>query len=956
MTRETPDFGSLSGNPLSVIRNPSGAYTVRAGSSFELRVTISNQGNLSAIINIFIDDEASQQVRQWCASPNERIALSPNSTSEVVFEFLVPPQTLPGNYTYRLIVDAPEHYPEHTPIRCLQPLQVLPAIESAVQVGDPTFTVSPASSSTESITLQPGQLLQVSVLVDNRSNRVDRFWLTCPDLEESWFAIRYPEGLQVSGVVTTADGLDLNPGVQGEILLFVNPPLNALAGNYCATLRLQSANDPDWVLLDAMYLQILPVYLINVELRTILGKVRRLAGLFEVRLTNEGNTLRGIIVRIRSLEEEELCSYTLEPSVVWILPKATANAALQVKPTKWWRRPLYGTGLPINFAVELEDPQQLPLPNELPQGTLVWEARPWWQLLLLLLTGLCTLGAIAFLIWWRFFGPPASPKIIEFASDNTVYQRASDDFVSLNWKISNPEKIQSLLITAAPSKGAAVQPISYDFSKGIPSQLKNFCNMNKRLVCKNIRTEARQAGNYVFELKVFSKGAEDVATDSSKTNLVTIQPFRPRLRQSPPPPEPPKPPKIKEFFSTKSIYQEASSLKTPTESRRQNSQVRCQPSIPNPSTGSQPSSINLSMRSQPSSINPSPGVQPSSINVSLGNQPSSINPAPEVQPSSINPSLGNQPSGVNPSPRDTILLNWTITNPKQLKQLKLIGRAPDGSVNSELKRFDFSKGIPNVLKNFCNLQEELTCKNVPTDARTPGDYVFEITADSNKESGENTISLKTDTIKIKPNIVPLKIVQLKVNDQAADTKYFIPLNSSKPIRFATISWQVEGGKDMKIELLPSPGKIPPVGCIIYPLSQQPSSQTLTLKGTDGAGQEISQSVTFETLNRREGDASTAVHFLRVKETAKNDTYFKTDWRRQAEDLNDDQKYRATLDKKYPIKTIKKFDNSEEKDSQTQEQLRDYWFVEFENKYKGKREWYIYKLNFEEVKCCTLNPQ
>ncbi|HAJ63728.1 MAG TPA: hypothetical protein DCP31_34575, partial [Cyanobacteria bacterium UBA8543] len=99
-----------------------------------------------------------------------------------------------------------------------------------------------------------------------------------------------------------------------------------------------------------------------------------------------------------------------------------------------------------------------------------------------------------------------------------------------------------------------------------------------------------------------------------------------------------------------------------------------------------------------------------------------------------------------------------------------------------------------------------------------------------------------------------------------------------------------------------------------------------------------------------------VHFLRVKETAKNDTYFKTDWRRQAEDLNDDQKYRATLDKKYPIKTIKKFDNSEEKDSQTQEQLRDYWFVEFENKYKGKREWYIYKLNFEEVKCCTLNPQ
>ncbi|HAA29390.1 MAG TPA: hypothetical protein DCE56_18930, partial [Cyanobacteria bacterium UBA8553] len=358
------------GKPLAVIPNPSGTHTVMAGSSFELCVTVSNKGNQSALIDIYID-EVSQLLRQWCESPYERIALSPNSTSEVVFQFQVPPQTVPGNYTYLLVVDAPQHYPEDTPIRYSQRLQVLPAIEDAVRVSDATLTVSPASSSRNAIAIQPGQLLQVSVLVDNRSNRVDRFWLSCSDLEEGWWGVRYPEGLQLPGLVTTADGLDLNPGAKGEILLFFNPPLNAVAGNYIATLRLQSANNPDFVLLDAVYLQILPVYLLNVELRTLLGRVRRLAGVFEVRLTNDGNTARELVVYATSLDEDELCTYTLEPNQVRVLPGSDANVGLQVKPTKWWCRPLYGGGRPINFAVGLEDRQQMPLPKDLPQGTLV---------------------------------------------------------------------------------------------------------------------------------------------------------------------------------------------------------------------------------------------------------------------------------------------------------------------------------------------------------------------------------------------------------------------------------------------------------------------------------------------------------------------------------------------------------------------------------------------------------
>jgi len=757
---ETIQQALAPGSPLAVIPNPSGEHAVVAGSSFELRVTVSNKGYQSALIDVYID-EVSQTLLQWCTSSNERLALSPQSTSEVVFPFEVPAQALPGIYNYMLVVDAPQHYPEDTPIRYSQRLQVLPYVEDAVRVSDPTFIVLPTTSSSAPAVIQPGQVLQVSVLVNNRSDRVDRFWLTVPDLEETWFTVRYPESLEQVGLVVAGDGLDLNPGAKGEITLLLNPPLQARAGSYFPTLRVQSANNPDLMLLDIVYLQVLPTYLLSVELRTLIGKVRRMAGLFEVRLTNQGNTVREVIIRAITLEEEELCSYTLEPTQVQILPGSTANAALEVKPNKWWRRPFYGGGLLINFGVELEDVQQLPLPQDMPRGTLVWEPRPWWQFLLLILTGLGTLAAIAFLIWWLFFKPPAAPKIIEFTSDNPSYKEVDGDFIRLNWQIRNPQQIQSLSVTGLSANGtASVQPRTYDFSKGIPNDLKQFCLIRTVLICKNVRTEARQAGDYSFELKVFPKKGKDVAADSVKTNTIKIQPLDL--------------PKIVDFVSTKPVYQEASDLK--------------------------------------------------------------IIEGGKIQP--------QKPNGVG----TIILLNWKIINSNQMKELKLIGRAPDGSVNSGLMRFDFSKGVPKELNKFCQFQEELICQNVPIGVGQAGNYIFEMTVVPQKGQPEPPISAKTDTIKIQPILIPLKIISLKVNGQDAASKYLVPTNPQRPIRTLVLSWQVQGGKGTKVELLPAPGTIPPVGAISYPLSQQPSRETITLKVTNAAGEEISRSVTFETIN------------------------------------------------------------------------------------------------------------
>ncbi|HEY9625322.1 MAG TPA: helix-turn-helix domain-containing protein, partial [Crinalium sp.] len=92
-------------SPLTVVRNPSGVPSVVAGSVFELYVTVNNEGNQSALVDVSIN-ETCQPLHQWCAAPFERLALGPKQSGEVVFHIEVPLQTLPGTYDYLLIVDA----------------------------------------------------------------------------------------------------------------------------------------------------------------------------------------------------------------------------------------------------------------------------------------------------------------------------------------------------------------------------------------------------------------------------------------------------------------------------------------------------------------------------------------------------------------------------------------------------------------------------------------------------------------------------------------------------------------------------------------------------------------------------------------------------------------------------------------------------------------------------------
>ncbi|MBE9006151.1 hypothetical protein IQ259_14085 [Fortiea sp. LEGE XX443] len=529
------------GNPLAIIFNPSGDYAVQAGSRFEINVTVTNKGVESALIDIFID-ELSPQLIQWCNAPKQRLALSPNSVGEVLFEFQVPVTAIPSTYNYSIVVDAPLHYPEDTPIRHGARIQVLPAIETVVRVSDPTFTLLPLTSSRSPAKIPPGGILQVHVNVHNRSDRVDRFRLSCLDLPEGWLSICYPEGLETAGLVIPNMGLNLNPGEKGEILLQFQPPLGVNAGLYYPSIRLYSANNPDLMLLDVIYWEILPSYLLNAEMLIVVNRVRRKGGTFEVKFTNAGNTVREITCQAVPVDEDKVCTYTTSPSALRVLPGEKVSTQVTVTPVKWWYRPIFGAGRLLNFRVELVDVQQIPLPNPALPGSLIWEPRPWWQFLLVLLTALGTVAVLGFLIWLWLFRPPAVPKILQFLSSDTSYQEANGDFIRLSWQIRHPKKLQTLSLTGLFADGTdAIKPVVYTFNGKIPTELQPFCQMNTVLTCSNIPTEARKPGDYTFQLQTFASNS-DLPADTIKTNTIRIIPIPP--------------PQILEFAPAQPVYQE----------------------------------------------------------------------------------------------------------------------------------------------------------------------------------------------------------------------------------------------------------------------------------------------------------------------------------------------------------------------------------------------------------------
>lgn len=734
--------------PLSVLLSPSGHYTVEAGESFDISLTLENQGNLGAVIDAYID-ETAQAVCEWCANPYERLALEVGYSSEIRFKVAVPVQTLPGTYDYLIVVDAPNHYPEDTPLRYPATVQILPPVKAAVNLNDATFATRPETSSDKPVVLELNTPLEVEVIVHNRSNRVDQFRLEMTDLPDDWYEVVYPEGLGELGLVIDTDHVSLNPGVKGLIRVMISCPPTTLAGRYLATMQLHSANDPKLVLMDVFYLEVPAIYDLTVHSEAIIRKVKRQAGLVHLALTNAGNTAREITLQTQEDREDPLFTYKIEPAQLRIPSMTTAQATLTAEPIDMGHQAWFGRGRPITFRLVANDRHDLPLPDAT-TDEMLWEPRPWWHLALVILFGAGLLGTLIFLIWWFFLRPPAPPKVLDFGATAPTYYEQQNGFVRLTWQIENPKQIQTLELRSEADEANAPPPIIYDLSHGLPPELEDYCTLAQTLNCSNVFTSARYPGTYQFTLTVSPKG---------KAQPITAQTTDIRVLPAPPP-------EIVAFAPTQTRYWEA---------------------------------------------------------------PAVLDAAEEGS---------NQDAETQPT--KTVALNWQITFVEPLSHLILTAQLGDGTPLDAPQEYDLSKGLPKALEEFCTLTDQsLICRAVPTNARTVGDFVFELNV-FGLDGEEPVATAMTEPVQIVP--LPIKIETFTLNGEPVPPKYQV---IAAPGATVQLAWRVTGGPYTKVEILPNPGSVPLLGSLAYPLTGD-SREVVTLQVTSVTGEQLTRSLTLET--------------------------------------------------------------------------------------------------------------
>ena len=844
----------------SAIYSPSADSAIAAGEMFELKVTATNQGNRDAIIRVYLD-ETSQPLWRWCKLSSQNLALATGQSSQINLQIPIPVDTPPGVYSYLVVVDAARTYPQSNPLQHRAKLTVLPPIQSVVKVNDPTFNLLPTSSSTKPIALPVGDKIELEVIVNNRSNRVDRFRLKLIDLPASWWKVTYPEGIRERGLVEDIDSLALNPRSTATIKLQIHPPPTAKAGQYSSTVRLQSSNLPDLVLLDIIYFQIAPDNRLDWELKSLVAKVSKEPGKFILLLHNRGNILRQVRLAVKEEREKPICDYTLA-SEIELLPKSDRSVELVVKPKQRWRRPWWGKGTPLEFQVECQDVHQLPLSPQQQTGTLVWQARPWWHLALVILAIAGSLTGLGFIVWW-LLKPPAPPEIVEFGAESSIYRAANGDSIALSWQISHPRQIANIsLLGRSPDGKVTSEAVSFNFSQGLPEELTEFCILQRVLNCRNIPTDARQPGDYLFELIVASSAARH-PEERATTNTITIQPLpSPQITQL-----------QAKVADDNTIYLDFALSNTeqitaieltgftpegvvnyPTQ---QYSLI--QGEIAELQSYCQQQERTLVCKRVPLSI-----ISPDRYVFELAaiqdmegttttvarqqSAPVAIATPPIPQLANLTSARPTYQAGIDVP----VLLNWDIIHPERLAALKLIGRSSEGVVNALPVTYDFSQGIPSRLQEYCYVTEIISCRNVPTQALETGDYIFELTSFTSDNPNLANSSITSDLIKIEsitlppPPPSPLEILSFEIDGREAPPKYIVQIDPQEPTPSLSLSWNILSDPAATVELLPAPGKVKPQDSLVYPVSERPTTETLTLRVTNPDGRQLERSLIIET--------------------------------------------------------------------------------------------------------------
>ena len=467
--------------------------------------------------------------------------------------------------------------------------------------------------------------------------------------------------------------------------------------------------------------------------------------------------------------------------------------------------------------------------------------------------------------------PVPIPKIIDKILPNKLTYEYKEP-IFLSWRLSNPSQIQELRIIEQGSD-AAVTKNTIPLTQCKPQQLKPAVSQPSNpfkiepapeiLICENIRITPTKAGSYTYKLEVISRQNPNQPSDFKETDTIVVKALPV--------------PKIGRIVPNKLAYE----YKEP---------ILLSWSIANPN---QVKELRILQQGSDGVVTKKtiPLSQCKPQQLTPGNNPATITcqniPMTPTKPGSyiyklevISKEKPNQPSDtketdtivVKPLPvpkigqissskpfyeaakNEEIMINWEISDANQIKELRLISLAPDGSVNSQLKRYPIiNNTLPAQLKNFCTLTNNLICKNVPTGAKQAGDYTFKLTVIPKQGEAEPEIAKNTPNIKIKPippkPATPVKIVYFKINGQDASEKpkHVYEINKDRKPVDIIVSWKVENGEDIKVELLPFGDVQKPQGSKTYTLSKPPSSVTITLRVTNKAGEQTTQSVTIDTV-------------------------------------------------------------------------------------------------------------
>ncbi len=951
-------------SPLFLEEIPGNSNEVRRGSTVKSTVVVKNIGNTQVDVDIWIaaTDNKSDPILRWCSfSANNPLSINPKDSHQVTLSFEIPLAAIPDIYNYEILIEAATQYPGKISRRPQQ-LRVLPSDKDHEFGNEPTYTVQPISNSANPLSIKAGEKLEVKVKVENRSRRVDRFYLNCSDLTKDWFKIRYPESsLDIPGLVKETDGLELNPGKSGEIALILQPPKYTPSGNYYPTINLVSSNTEELVLLDVVYLRIIPDESLSLDLNPLEQKVPVEAGEFKLELTNEGNIQREI--RIAARDREKIFAYKLEPDVVKLLPGEKQQIALKAQPRKWWRRHFHSQDLTFPFDIELENvaseiagSNSPTLPKKIPQGTIVWQPRPLWIIWGMIFLGLLIVAGIGSYFLWRYIEDhKPTPEVTKFKLPNKEYEEGKND-ISLEWQINHYQEVAKVTLirlrgnveterksffaevedgvnnssslnkicqteSQPQSESKQGQPkdsfTSYssnqppnanqDFFKSLTSLFTNQKPPNKTqdlYTCKAIFLNNQQPGQYTFKVEVFSRKNSQQPVSSQITDSVTIKPQNLA--------------KITELTSTFPSYDEINLLSPQANLQNRSfppsmllnwkinnfkliKELRIIGKSPDGSINSVEQRYQFSKNDKNDIPTPldkycknqtidqkktlvctnlpidnarKPGDYIFTLTaVSQGGQQDSkqtdkiiIRPLPLPEITSFSSTQPNY-QGVNLTPKTgsstqsvkntqipgIIRLNWNITNTSKIQELRIIGLAPDGSIGSAEKRYFINNNLPEALKPFCRLTpQSMSCQNVPTDAGQAGDYNFKLTIVSIPGQGTPEITKETPKIRIlgKP-ATPVKIISFTANgqDTATKPKLICAINQGKKPNDVNLSWQVQNGEDIQVELLPF-GLNKTQGSLPIALSPSPSSQTITLKVTNQAGEQKTQSVVIETFEAK----------------------------------------------------------------------------------------------------------